>query len=342
MIQYVTGDLLKSEASCLVNTVNCEGYMGKGIAYQFKLQFPRNNAAYIRACKSGALKPGILHTFQEQGKTIVNFPTKDKWRQKSKMEYITDGLDALVGFIRREKVDSIAIPPLGSGNGGLIWTDVKQLIQEKLTPVSADTEIYIYEPSHSYAAKPIAEPKLSASALVLMDIKGLLKKFGKLRLQKTAYFMDILSCKEYFRFARDKYGPFDYSIEIISKGIQEFQSFHKTSDTKEARQILYQKIVSDSVNATLEELAVPMRAACAFVNTIESDHELECLSTVCYLLQEKSGMTEPELIVAFKQWSPDKARRFSENEISAAINILCKAGIIEKNLVGYALLPRSA
>lgn len=95
MFFYVTGNLLKSDAEALVNTVNCEGYMGKGIAYQFKLQFPENNFNYIKACKSGYLRPGKLYCYREQGKTIINFPTKDKWREKSRLEYIDSGLGEL-------------------------------------------------------------------------------------------------------------------------------------------------------------------------------------------------------------------------------------------------------
>ena len=89
MLTYTTGDLLKSDAKALVNTVNCEGYMGKGIAYQFKLQFPENNISYINACKNGNLKIGTLHYYKEKEKLIINFPTKNKWREKSRMEYIS-------------------------------------------------------------------------------------------------------------------------------------------------------------------------------------------------------------------------------------------------------------
>ena len=131
MFFYTTGDLLQSDAEALVNTVNCEGYMGKGIAYQFKLKFPNNNKDYIKACKSGVLRPGKLHFYREAGKIIINFPTKDKWREKSQIKYIEDGLDSLILLIEELNIKSIAIPPLGSGNGGLVWADVKQILAEK-------------------------------------------------------------------------------------------------------------------------------------------------------------------------------------------------------------------
>ena len=81
-IHYVTGNLLEANVEALVNTVNCEGYMGKGLAYQFKLSYPENNKDYIKACKNGNLKIGKVHYFKENDKILRNFPTKDKWRQK--------------------------------------------------------------------------------------------------------------------------------------------------------------------------------------------------------------------------------------------------------------------
>lgn len=206
MFHFVTGDLLQSKAQALVNTVNCEEYMGKGIAYQFKLKYPEMNAAYVKKCKAHKLVPGQLDCFVADSKIIINFPTKNKWREKSKMEYISSGLDALLQAVDEYHIASIAIPPLGSGNGGLIWAEVKSVILQKLKPVSDKIEIYIYEPSKNYKAVQTKEPQLSLSALILMNIKFQLstKLFNKICLQKTAYFMDVLSDTEYFNFKRDK------------------------------------------------------------------------------------------------------------------------------------------
>jgi O-acetyl-ADP-ribose deacetylase (regulator of RNase III) len=101
VIVYTTGNLLNSSADALVNTVNCEGYMGKGIAYQFKLQYPETNIDYVKACKRGTLRIGKLHYFTEKGKLIINFPTKDKWRANSKIEYIANGLDELLDYYQK-------------------------------------------------------------------------------------------------------------------------------------------------------------------------------------------------------------------------------------------------
>ncbi len=146
MLKFVTGDLLQSEADALVNTVNCEGYMGKGIAYQFKKRFPEMNADYVKKCKANELTTGKLHCFKTGNKLIINFPTKDKWREKSKMEYITSGLDELIKVIREYNISSVAIPPLGCGNGGLDWNEVRPEIIRKLEKISEKTDIFIYEP----------------------------------------------------------------------------------------------------------------------------------------------------------------------------------------------------
>ena len=145
LIKYEVGDMFLSNADCLVNTVNCEGFMGKGVAYQFKMKFPENNKDYVEACKSGRLYIGTLHFYRENGVTIINFPTKDKWRAKSLMSYIETGLDQMVQLLPKLSVKTIAIPPLGCGNGGLNWQEVKQVIEEKLSPIQEDYVFIVYE-----------------------------------------------------------------------------------------------------------------------------------------------------------------------------------------------------
>lgn len=336
-MNYTTGDLLKSSAEALVNTVNCEGYMGKGIAYQFKLKFPENNKAYVKACKTGEIKIGKLHYFVEDGKTIINFPTKNKWREKSKIEYIDKGLDDLLLLIEELNIQSIAVPPLGSGNGGLIWSEVKKLIERKMIAVDKKVEIYIYEPSQNFISQPKAEPNLSLSALVLMNIKHRLNKFDTLRLQKTAFYMDIFSGQQYFNFKKHKYGPYDNSIAIISKNIKEFQKYHGVQNTDEAYKILYNKLISNNIESKLNTLEPYIKEAAEYVNTISNNSELECLSTITYLLKVKEELTEDEIIEEFKRWSDDKANRFTEEEIMNGINFLLDSSTITKTLIGYKL-----
>lgn len=150
MLTYKTGNLLHSNAQALVNAVNIVGVMGKGIALQFKESFPLNFKLYQKACKNGTLKTGKMFT-TETGessgpKYIINFPTKTHWRTNTKPEYIEEGLDDLVTVIKEKQIQSIAIPALGCGNGGLNWKDVKPLIEAKLSVLPENINIEIYGP----------------------------------------------------------------------------------------------------------------------------------------------------------------------------------------------------
>lgn len=338
LIIYTTGDLLKSDAEALVNTVNCEGYMGKGIAYQFKLQYPENNKSYVKACKSGELFVGKMHYFCERGKIIINFPTKNKWRAKSKMEYIIEGLEDLSKIIIEQKIRSIAIPPLGSGNGGLIWEEVKKEIVNKFSTLPSNIKIIIYEPSMNYKSQPVKEPQLSASALVLMELKKNLSKFDTLRLQKSAYIMNVLAGNSYFKFKRHKYGPYDNAILIISRNIKEYQKFHNVKNTEEAYKILYNKIISNKVETKIKELKPYIVKSTEIVNSIQSNKELEGIATVLYLIEEQKMLNHDEIIRLFNEWSQDKADRFTTNDVENAITKLSHLGLIQENLIGYEIM----
>src|SRR5271163_799270 len=126
MIRFATGDILKADAEALVNTVNCVGIMGRGIALQFKNAFPANFKAYAAACKREEVQPGQMFVYatgtMTNPKWIINFPTKRHWRGKSRIEDIEAGLQALVADLKRLKIKSVAVPPLGCGNGGLDWS----------------------------------------------------------------------------------------------------------------------------------------------------------------------------------------------------------------------------
>lgn len=334
MIIYRTGDLFKSDADCLINTVNCEGYMGKGIAYQFKLKYPENNKQYVKACKDGSLRIGKLNWCLEDGKIIINFPTKNKWREKSLMEYIEAGLDELIRVLPSLEVNSIAVPPLGCGNGGLIWKDVKILLENKLSFFDNHYTFYIYEPSTSYKQIAKKAPSVSTSGLILMEIKMHLEKFNSLRLQKAAFFTNIFLQEEYFKFDKYKFGPYAYSIVIISKSIKEFQDFYNIKDTKQTYDMVYKIICSEKTNKSLERIHPAVLKAAQYVNQIKQDIILEGVSTVLYLVKKEEGLVKDEIIDSFQKWSDDKKKRFSKDNIIFCIDYLESTGIIEQNMFG--------
>lgn len=156
MVKLATGNLLRAEAEALVNTVNCVGHMGKGVALQFKKAFPDNFAYYQKACRAGDVQPGRMLVFETGAmlglKYIINFPTKKHWRGESEYEYIKSGLEALVAEVKRHGIRSIALPPLGCGLGGLDWNRVRPMIETAFAGVP-NVEVLLFEPAGAPEAK---------------------------------------------------------------------------------------------------------------------------------------------------------------------------------------------
>lgn len=149
MIEYKTGNILREDAEALVNTVNCVGVMGRGVALQFKQTFPQNFKAYETACRRDEVQPGRMFVFETGRLTnprwIINFPTKRHWRGNSRIEDIDSGLVALVEEIERRGIRSVAIPPLGSGLGGLQWAEVRPRIESAVTSLPG-VRVVVFEP----------------------------------------------------------------------------------------------------------------------------------------------------------------------------------------------------
>lgn len=212
MIEPASGNIFKDEAEALVNTVNCVGVMGKGIALQFKKAFPDNFKAYEAACRRNEVQPGRMFVYQIgdmfNPRYIVNFPTKRHWRSKSRYEDIESGLQALVWEIQERQIRSIAIPPLGSGLGGLQWARVKGMIEVAFKNMS-DIQVRLYEPKGTPDARDMpvgtSQPKMTVARAVLIKLIKLMKQYSRfayrltlLEIQKLAYFlqesgMDLLA-----------------------------------------------------------------------------------------------------------------------------------------------------
>ena len=223
MFEYKTGDILAEDADALVNTVNCVGVMGRGIALQFKNAFPENFQAYEKACKREEVRPGRMFVFETGHLTsprlIVNFPTKRHWRGKSRLEDIDAGLKDLQDVIRDKKIRSIAIPPLGSGLGGLNWNEVRPRIEEALRGLN-DLRIVIFQPNGAPEPGQIAKRRTApnmtpgrAALVGLMDcyLSGLLDPFVTLlEVHKLMYFMKVSGepAMERLRVVKGPYGPY--------------------------------------------------------------------------------------------------------------------------------------
>src|SRR5215475_540915 len=177
MIELKRGDILKQDAEALVNTVNCVGVMGRGIALQFKHGFPENYKAYRDAADHGRVQPGRMLVVDLNRvlnpKLIINFPTKRHWKGNSRIEDIQEGLSDLVKVLRERKVRSVAIPPLGCGLGGLDWNIVRPLIEKALSELP-EIRVYLFEPTGAPEPKrmvnPTAAPKMTAGRAALLGL----------------------------------------------------------------------------------------------------------------------------------------------------------------------------
>lgn len=202
MVEFKSGDILKDDAEALVNTVNCVGVMGRGIALQFKNAFPENFKEYAKACKQGKVQPGKMFVFETgqltQPRYIINFPTKRHWRGKSRMADIESGLESLVEVLKKKGIRSVALPPLGCGLGGLDWSEVRSRITKALESLEG-VHVVVYQPEGAPETDTMAHsrkvPNMTpgrAALVELMDryLKGLLDPFVTLlEVHKLMYFM---------------------------------------------------------------------------------------------------------------------------------------------------------
>ncbi len=230
MIEYKKGDILQADVEALVNTVNCVGVMGRGIALQFKNQFPENFQVYRSACAQEKVRPGQMFVFETgtltHPKFIINFPTKRHWRGKSRIEDIDLGLEALVKEIQIHGIRSIAIPPLGSGLGGLNWTIVRRHI-EAAFQATQDIKIIVFEPTSnpvqttSRDVPAMTTGRATLVALMHRYLAGLMDPFvSLLEVHKLMYFMQEAGEPLRLQYAKAPYGPYAQNLRHVFRTIE--------------------------------------------------------------------------------------------------------------------------
>ena len=346
MLQYKTGDILTEETEALVNTVNCVGAMGRGIALQFKNAFPDNFKAYAEACKRQEVQPGRMFVFDTGRLTnpryIVNFPTKRHWLGKSRMEDIEAGLKALQDVIRERNIRSLAVPPLGTGLGGLNWNEVRLRIEEALGDFD-DVRIVIFQPSGAPAAARIAKQQSTANmtpgraVLVgLMDryLSGLLDPFVTLlEIHKLTYFMKISGepAMQRLQVVKGPYGPYATNLTHVLREIEGYYITGYGDGGEPYKQLeLVPGAVAEAERILQEhpDTRAQFDRVADLVEGFESSFGLELLSTVHWVIARESHRNLTDVISHVHKWD-ERKKMFSGRQIKLAANVLAEKGWIE-------------
>ncbi|MBT4700137.1 MAG: macro domain-containing protein [Rhodospirillaceae bacterium] len=340
MIQYKSGNILTEDAEALVNTVNCVGVMGRGIALQFKNAFPENFKAYAAACKRKEVQPGQMFIFETNTLTnpkfIVNFPTKRHWRGKSRIDDVRSGMDALVAELQNRKIRSIAIPPLGSGLGGLNWAEVRSLIKEALIGLD-DVQVVIYEPKGAPEADAISNSrevptitKGRASLVALLDryLAGLLDpSVTLLELHKLMYFMQVSGEPLRLKYRQALYGPYAENLRHVLNKIEGHMvsGYADGGDAPDKELKLVPGAIRDADIFLEDNPSTKARIARVsdLVEGFETPFGLELLATIHWAATKMGADSIDDVIAKTYSWN-ERKKGFSERQISIAYDVLKK------------------
>ena len=353
MLTYASGDLLNDDAEALVNTVNCVGVMGKGIALQFKRKFPANFEAYALACKKNEVKLGRVFTFELNSlvgpKWIVNFPTKGHWKSQSKLDDIRAGLDSLADFINRREISTIAIPPLGAGNGGLQWTDVRPLLEEFARNV--DAEVRVYAPSNAARSVDSMEINMTMGRALLVSLineyghmKAELepweddKSASALEIQKLMYFASLGSADLKLRFHKYHYGPYSDPLRHqlqnmegqflvgYGDGTNRVLDFEPISPTDEGIRKSNSFIADHPrYQIQIEEL---VKQVLSLIDGYATPYGLELLATVHWSATSIGSHDVAKVREDIQAWSARKGRMFTEVHVCKALDRLKESHLV--------------
>jgi len=335
MLEISEGNILKADVEAIVNTVNCVGVMGKGIALQFKQAYPDNFKAYYKACKQNKVIPGKMFIYDRGSiwnpKYIINFPTKRHWKGKSHIEDIKAGLKSLVEDVKSLGIKSIAIPPLGCGNGGLDWNHVRKVIESAFGK-SSDVKVLLYEPKGALRPDEMLvktiEPKMTRGRALLIRLLELYRipdyKLSLLEVQKLAYFLQCTGELQKLNFVKHKYGPYANNLNHVLERIEghfirgfgdrssEAEIYLIPETAEKVKQYFLQN-KGDAENR-LERVG-------RLIEGFETPYGMELLSSVHWAAthENKQAQIDPEIAVdVVHEWNSRKRNLFPPEHIIIA------------------------
>lgn len=338
MIDIARGNILEADAEALVNTVNCDGFMGKGIALQFKQAFPANFKAYEAACHAGEVVPGQMFFFDNgrliNPRYVINFPTKRHWRGKSRIADIRSGLKALIADVRRLDVHSIAVPPLGCGLGGLDWREVRPMIEKAFSELP-DVHVLLFEPVGTPDAKAMpvgtARPRMTparALFIKLMDAYAALEYSRTLlEVQKLAYFLHEVGEPLRLKYEPGHYGPYATNLNKVLEVLEgHFIRGYGDSQKPNAEIELLPGAVEEATSFLdgKSESLIRLKRVAQLIEGFETPYGMELLAAVHWVAHRggpKSSAPASGPDAAIEQihaWNPRKQQVFKPEHIRVA------------------------
>jgi O-acetyl-ADP-ribose deacetylase (regulator of RNase III) len=352
MITYTQGNLLESGAQALVNTVNTVGVMGKGIALMFKERFDPNYQLYAEACKAKQVQVGSMFITEpaelDGPRWIINFPTKQNWRAPSKLEWVEAGLQDLRRVLLDLGVKSIAIPPLGAGNGGLNWQVVRARIDAALGDLP-DVEVIVYEPTNEYqnVAKRTGVEKLTAARALVAELVRRYSVLGMdcslLEIQKLAWFLErhvkhfgLTNALE-FNFKAHRYGPYAMKLNKLLDSLDGsyLRSDKRIADADPSNLIWFnderKQLVQAYLKSEVKDLVPALEATAELIDGFESPFGMELLASVDWLLSQERVQPNTDAVrAALADWPAENAsgagarknKLFDDRSVAYAISRL--------------------
>jgi O-acetyl-ADP-ribose deacetylase (regulator of RNase III) len=338
MIEITNGNLLTSQVEALVNTVNTEGVMGKGIALQFKQAFPAMYKDYEAACKAGEVKLGHVHVYDLGGlvggpRWIINFPTKGHWKSRSRLSDIEHGLDDLIEKMKCLDIQSIAVPPLGCGYGGLNWDEVRPLIERKFSKLP-DRIVKLYPPNGAPEPKAMLnrteKPEMNesrAALIVIMEryLQGLLDPFvSLLEIHKLMYFLQEAGQPLRLQYEAQTYGPYAKNLRhvLIKLEGHYLSGYGEGTDNPDKPIELLPGAVEEAsglVSASDETLS-RMNRVTALISGFEDSYGLELLSSVHWVMchDQAARDSADDAIEAVHRWNDRKKKTLKSDHLRKA------------------------
>lgn len=341
-IEYKDGNMFNEPVEAIVNTVNCVGVMGKGVALEFKRRWPQNFKAYKRLCDDKMLSPGNVFVFENNDfldnkhRYLINFPTKDHWRSKSRIDYINSGLKNLISELRRLDIRSVAMPPLGCGNGGLEWDEVRHVIEDRASELP-DVKFIIFQPFSTAAALEQSVPQLEftiARASMMSAFAELERffdgRFTRLTAQKISYFLQVLGVDFDLDFSPNDFGPYSEKLHnafkiMDEKGyIEGYKSDEKIFSVPPGTYAAADEFLKNNdidISGIVDKLSL-------LIEGYESPYGMELLASVHFLAVDKGISTQPEMSYALQAWNDHKRDNFPEDAVTKALHRLREDGLI--------------